>query len=217
MDLHLVRFRSMLSPMAIEARAAAILGDAEADLRKLAAEAASVGDYAAIIKVAAWAKAVSDLVKSSAPEATPKLAARNSAVTANAKPQTAPRRSGPRPAERKQYPRFFRHGDQLIRVAWSKREKKEYQHKAPHSALTALAAALAEAGKEGRVFSTDQVLPIRDPADGSEIPNYQSYVCIAWLKQTGLIDQHGRQGYSVPRLAEFKDAVESIWRTLPKQ
>jgi hypothetical protein len=156
-------------------------------------------------------------VKSSASDTNAKPAA-IPRVTANAeKPKGATRRATPRTEGRKEYPRFFRHGDQLIRVAWSKREKKEYQHKAPHSALKALAATLAEAGKEGRVFSTDQVLPIRDPADGSEVPNYQSYVCIAWLKQTGLIDQHGRQGYSVPRLAEFKDAVESIWRTLPKQ
>lgn len=204
----------MLYFMAIEARAAAILRDAETNLRQLAAEAASAGDYAAIIKVAAWAKAVSDLVKSSAAEANAKLpAVQRDAVAA--KPQSAPRRSTAKAPDR--YPRFYRQGDQLIRVAWSKREKKEYQHKAPHSALTALAAALAEAGKEGRVFSTDQVLPIRGTADGNEIPNYQSYVCIAWLKQTGLIDQHGRQGYSVPRLAEFKDAVESIWRTLPRQ
>jgi len=203
--------------MGIEARAAAILRDAESSLRQLASEAASAGDYAGIIKVAAWAKAVSDLVKSSAPEASAKPSAVPRVAATAAKPKGATRRTTPRTEDRKEYPRFFRHGAQLIRVAWSKREKKEYQHKAPHSALQALATALAEAGKDGRVFSTDQVLPIRDPADGSEIPNYQSYVCIAWLKQTGLIDQHGRQGYSVPRLAEFKDAVESIWRTLPKQ
>lgn len=203
--------------MGIEARAAAILRDAETGLRQLAAEGASAGDYAGIIKVAAWAKAVSDLVKSSAPEASAKPSTVQRVAATAAKPKGVTRRTTPQTEDRKEYPRFFRYGEQLIRVAWSKREKKEYQHKAPHSALQALATALAEAGKDGRVFSTDQVLPIRDPADGSEIPNYQSYVCIAWLKQTGLVDQHGRQGYSVPRLAEFKDAVESIWRTLPKQ
>jgi len=203
--------------MAIESRAATILHDTEAKLRELAAEAASAGDYAGIIKVAAWAKAVSDLVKSSGPEARAKPTTAQRVARTDAKLPGAPRRTTSRTTHRKEYPRFFRRGEQLIRVAWSKRDKKEYQHKAPYSALKALAMALAEAGKEGRVFSTDEVLPIREPADGSEIPNYQSYVCIAWLKQTGLIDQHGRQGYSVPRLAEFKDAVESIWRTLPKQ
>ncbi len=37
------------------------------------------------------------------------------------------------------------------------------------------------------------------------------------LKQMALIDQHGRQGYSIPRLAQFKEAVEAVWQKLPKQ
>ncbi len=199
--------------MAIEARAAAILREAEAGLRKLTTEAASAGDYADIIKVAAWAKAVSDLVKSSTLEPRQRIAP---GTHVGRMPQTS-RRTSTQPAGPKDYPRFFRQGEQLVRVAWSKREKKEYQHRAPYAVVKALAAALAEAGREGRVFSTDQVLPIRDQSDGSEIPNYQAYACIAWLKQTGLLDQHGRQGYSVPRLEKFQNTVESIWRTLPKQ
>ena len=203
--------------MAIEARAVVILQGAEANLRELAAEAASAGDYAAIIKVAAWAKALNDLVSSAAGDKRVKTSAVERGVANTAKPQGTARRSTPRRSERREYPRFFRHGDHLIRVAWSKREKKEYQHKAPYSTLRALALALEDAGKEGRVFSTDQLLPLREPTDGAEIPNYQSYVCIAWLKQMGLIDQHGRQGYSVPRLAALRDSIGTIWRTLPKQ
>jgi hypothetical protein len=114
------------------------------------------------------------------------------------------------------YPKFFRHGEQLLRIAWSKKEKKEYQHKAPKFAITALAAAMTKAGKDGRIFSTDDFLPITD-SDGTEIPAYQAYVGIALLKQTALIDQHGRQGYSIPRMAEFKDEVEAVWTKLPKQ
>lgn len=195
--------------MGVEARAAAIIRETEARLRELAAEAAAAGDYAGIIKVAAWAKVVSDLVKSPTADTNPKPRNQTEGVKSR-------RQASTRTAKRTEYPRFFRQGEQLIRVAWSKREKKEYQHKAPYRALKTLTAALAELGKDGRVFSTDQVLPIRD-SDAGEIPNYQAYVCIAWLKQTGLIDQHGRQGYSVPRLEEFQNAVESIWRTLPKQ
>jgi len=114
------------------------------------------------------------------------------------------------------YPRFFRRGDQLIRVAWSRRVKKEYQHRAPYAALKSLAAALHEKGADGRLLSTDQLLPIHD-SDGTAIPSYQVYVGLALLKQTGLIDQHGRQGYSIPRIAEFKNGIEAMWRTLPAQ
>jgi hypothetical protein len=37
------------------------------------------------------------------------------------------------------------------------------------------------------------------------------------LKQVGLIEQHGRQGYSIPRLPELSGAVEALWRNLPER
>lgn len=199
--------------MTAEARATAILRDAETNLRQLAGEAASAGDYAGIIKVAAWAKAISDLIKSTAPgiDSKPMDGLRKQ----GRKAKTAEPRSPARQTRPKDYPRFCRQGDQLIRIAWSKREKKEYQHKASELVIKALTTALTKAGKGGRIFSTEEVLPIHEPGDGSEIPNYQAYVGIAWLKHTGLIDQHGRQGYSVPRLDDLQRDVESLWQSLP--
>ena len=67
------------------------------------------------------------------------------------------------------------------------------------------------------MFCTDEFLPIHEVSDGSQVPNYQAYVGISLLKQTGLIDQHGRQGYSIPRITEFKNAVEAIWETIPEK
>ncbi len=96
-------------------------------------------------------------------------------------------------------------------------KKKEYRHKVPYSILKLLAAAIGDKGKDGRVFSTDEFLPIHETNDGSQVPNYQAYVGISLLKQTGLIDQHGRQGYSIPRTAEFTNAVEATWQKLPKE
>jgi hypothetical protein len=54
-------------------------------------------------------------------------------------------------------------------------------------------------------------------SEGSDIPAYQTYVCIAFLKVTGLIEQHGRRGYSIARLDDFAGAVESTWRALPTE
>jgi hypothetical protein len=115
------------------------------------------------------------------------------------------------------YPKFFRQGKFLVRLAWSKKEKKEYRHKASYETLKAIVAAMSENGAEGRVFSTEQVLPLHDPADGSKVPDYQAYVVISLLKQTGLIDLHGRQGYSIPRIGQFREAVEIVWEKLPKE
>ena len=64
------------------------------------------------------------------------------------------KRRSSRPKDDSGYPKFFRQGDQLIRVAWSKREKGEYQHKATYSVVQAVALAIAGCGKNGRVFST---------------------------------------------------------------
>ena len=120
------------------------------------------------------------------------------------------------PANHGGYPRFFRQGDRLVRVAWSKREKKEYEHKAPITVLKALTVAMTDTGADGRVFSTDELLPIRDH-DGAEVPAYQAYAGLALLKQVGLIEQHGRQGYSIPRLRELNGAVEALLRNLPER
>lgn len=194
-------------------RATAALQQAEAILRGLVSEAAASGDYTSVVQIAAWARTVADLVKDAPgqPATAPSIPP---APRSRAKDASGPRRTA-RPAA-DEYPKFFRKGDQLVRIAWSKKEKKEYQHKTPYSVLKALTATMSKIGADGRVFSTDQFLPIRD-ADGSEVPSYQAYVGIALMKQMALIDQHGRQGYSIPRLAEFKDAVESVWRKLPTQ
>lgn len=74
---------------------------------------------------------------------------------------------------------------------------------------------MAEKGAEGRVFSTDELFPIQDGTDGAA-PNYQAYVGISLLKQMGLIDQHGRQGYSITRPARLVDALEIVWKKLPE-
>jgi hypothetical protein len=75
--------------------------------------------------------------------------------------------------------------------------------------------AIAGKGLDGRVFSTNDVLPLADD-DGSEIPSYQVYVAIALLKQAGLLDQHGRQGYSIPDPSRFLDAAQAVLQSLPE-
>jgi hypothetical protein len=195
-------------------QAAKLLKDTEGKLRELVSAAASSGDYASVVQMAAWARTISELLKGTASEA--KTPTSSSPTQPNGKraKYALPRGKSSHHMQ-KSYPQFFRQGDQLIRIAWSKREKKEYRHKAPLFVIKALAKAMAEKGTDGRVFSTDQFLPIPETGNG-EVPNYQAYVGISMFKQTGLIDQHGRQGYSIPRLAEFKDAVEAIWKKLPE-
>lgn len=189
-----------------------LLQETEAKLRLLVSEAAASGDYATVVQMASWARTISELLNR-------KLVEKVS-NTPNVQHSTQNGAKGLRQASltkrgQRSYPVFFRQGDHVIRIAWSKSEKKEYQHKTAYAVLKILAKSMAEKGADGRVFATEQFLPIRDSQNG-EVPNYQAYVGIALFKQAGLIDQHGRQGYSIPRLADFKDAVEAIWKKLPE-
>lgn len=180
-------------------KAVKVLAKCEADLRALVASAADSGDYDAVLRITSWAKQIAVMSGStpvSAPEKTP--------LAPGTKKATA------RPV----YPRFVRRGEQLVKIGWSKREKSEYEHKAPWKAALVLAKAAAEAGKDGRIFQINALLPLSDPKDGSEIPDYQVYLVIAWWRSAGLLDQHGRQGYSIPNATQLHQAVESAWANL---
>ena len=60
-----------------------------------------------------------------------------------------------------------------------------------------------------------KVLPLKDAANGSVFPDYQSYLCLAWLRSGGLVIQHGRQGYSLPKGIELDKSIETHWVNLP--
>ena len=212
------RFRYICWVTLIE-RAAAVLCDAETTLRRLLAEAVDRGDYESVVQLASWARSVAAMVKAcpepvtsrSSEPPTSGSAPADRLPVANARASRAGRKIA-----RDEYPRFYRRDERLIRVAWSKRDKKEYEHRAPHAVLKTLIESIASNATGGRIFSTEEILPIHDN-EGNLIPSYQAYVGIALLKQTGLVDQHGRKGYSVPRIADLRNAIEIVWQNLPAE
>lgn len=180
-------------------KALQVLGRCETDLRVLVTAAADNGDYDAVLRITSWAKQIASM-SGSAPMVVPS----EKAVTNRLKKALV------RPI----YPRFLRRGDSLIKIGWSKREKSEYEHKAPRQTALLLARATADIGKDGRIFQIDALLPLINPKDKSEIPNYQVYLIVAWWRSAGLLDQHGRQGYSIPNASQLQQAVESAWTKL---
>lgn len=192
-------------------QAATVLRRAEADLRRLLSQAAASGDYGSVVQVTTWARSISDLLRQAPQEpltSTPHGASANPMQLQRPQHATRPSTST--------YPRFFRQGERLVRVAWSKRERKEYEHKLSVAALKALIASIATRGADGRVFSMDDLLPIRDP-EGIEVPTYQAYAGLALLKHVGLVEQHGRQGYSTTRPTAIGSAVDAVLRNLPER
>ena len=184
-------------------KAVEIFRRCESELRRLLAAAADTGDYDSVLKLTSWAKQLASLTAS----ASGNTIAQKASITIGT---TNSKRS----PKRMEYPRFGRRGDSLVKVGWSKREKKEYEHKALKRAVDVLISTLIRAGANGRIFKADDILPLADTDDGTEIPAYQVYLILAWLRNLGLIDQHGRQGYSITKPKELSGVVESAWQAL---
>ena len=114
-----IRFRFRYNAcMGNEERAAEILRQAETSLRELVSAAVADGDYASVLRVAAWAKALSDLIKDIP-------ATRQATRQPVVPPQTSTPGNQKQATPKPTYPRFLRQGDHLVRIAWSKKEKAE--------------------------------------------------------------------------------------------
>ena len=109
------------------------------------------------------------------------------------------------------YPKFFRDGQTLVKVGWSKSEGAEYEHKCPKRAVDVLVGECARVGGPGKRFVMDTLLPLSDPDSKAEIPGYQAYVALAFLRHASLIDQHGRSGYSIPKPKSLLADTASAW------
>ena len=103
----------------------------------------------------------------------------------------------------------------MVKIGWSPSEKAEYEHKCPKKVLSLLGSALAKAGASGKRVAMNRVIPLLDPADSKRIPDYQVYLCLAWLRELGFVIQHGRQGYSLASKAPIGPAIETSWADLP--
>lgn len=215
------------------------LREAERKLQALIARAAAEAEYEAVPQLAEWARQLKQLLGDRTEdrpppavepvEEAPQDHAGNGAEVRRGRERRAPpsqrprsrttSTSRPRKAKRKNkradYPKFLREGDALVKIGWSKREAKPYEHKAPRTVLQALVQALARAGSGGARFTMEGLLPLRSGAGEGEIPDYQTYLTLAWLRAAGLIVQHGRQGYSLPTGTDLASAADARWNELP--
>jgi hypothetical protein len=199
--------------------AVAALKRCEEELRRLAADAAAEGDYDTLARLGNTARTISEIGREWQSTPLPEGdGASDSAPIAREAP--TPNLSGAartrlgRGASGHGYPRFMRRGDELVKIGWSKSDRKEYQHRAPRSLLVALRQALLDAGKRRKLFTMDA---LERQLSSSGAPGYQAYVWLAWLRSAGLVKQHGRQGYSVVKPATLEKDVEQAFAEIPVQ
>lgn len=156
----------------------------------------------------------------------PETRQRPSRPTGHRKDARQSAQSTRRKVRKGEYPKFFREGDYLVKVGWSKKAREEYQHKAPRRVIDALAAAIARAteskqsARSGRLFTTEDLFtqdrPLKDPTTGEDIPGYQAYVALAWMKMAGVVKQVGRRGYAERNGAHILDAAVTAWQAIEK-
>jgi len=115
------------------------------------------------------------------------------------------------------YPRYMRDGDRLVKVAWSKRERRPYEHRARREVVQLLVDKIRTRYKhvgEERVFEAAHVMPLK-MANGEEYPSYQSYLALGWLRHIGAVTKKGREGYILKRGAATPEQLEALWNALP--
>jgi hypothetical protein len=213
-------------------QAIAIVQRAEDELRNLLLRVAGEGEYDQVAMLADWAQQLRQ-IREHAGSATTidgalELCTLRSGTNQKSQPFTnsAPRNETPKPrnpgkavtsrAKKADYPRFRRDRDELVKIGWSKKERAEYRHKAPKAVVMSVSEVLQRRGAGGERFTFEELLPFRDRETNAELPSYQSYLTLAWLRKENLIVQHGRQGYSLPPNIDLMDALEERWKLLPK-
>jgi len=115
---------------------------------------------------------------------------------------------------RKEFPKFERDGDRLVKIGWSKKDRRTYEHRAPKSVVIAVIDQIAAGVKPGRVFTMEQLMPFRD-ADGQDIPAYQPYLVLKWLQHVGAVKKKGKDGYVAQGGALEGSSIGSAFEILP--
>jgi hypothetical protein len=202
------------------AKGLTIINQAEESLRQLLKTSIELARYEELAVLARWAEQLAD-IPNGRKEVSSTIGTVQS-VGPSGKRRTNPpptsvagRKQGVGSKRKRKYPVFERAGENLVKIGWSKATKEEYQHRSPKNVAMALLEKMRRLSHELELLTMDEVLPIRLGDDDRDVPPYQSYLCLAWLRSIGAVKQHGRQGYSVVVKDDAATMMDSAWAALP--
>lgn len=163
----------------IIAEADRVVRAAEAALCKLMQTGVREGQYDRVAVLARWAEQLSQITANGAVAVQTETATTNrgAAPSGTARPTSSRKKTRRRKSK---YPIFRRSGDNLVKIAWSKTSKAEYQHRASKNVICALIEKMSLPATGDALITMDNVPPLV-VADQPEVPAYQSYTCLAWL------------------------------------
>ena len=191
-----------------------VLVEAEGSLRQLIEQGLREQRYGDVAEVAALAEGLSRLLQS---HSVPDGMRPETAMVSSAPPAGQPTGRSRGKVGKGDYPRFEREGDKLIKIGWSKKNKSAYEHRAPREAVISFARHLAGSVSEGKRFAVEALMPVADVSNGGEIPAYQVYLTLAWLRSNGVVQKKGRDGYVLRRGALADGALDVLWTSLPER
>lgn len=195
-----------------------VLTEAEASLRKLMEQALKRQRYSEVQELASWAHAISRIGEIGATNdvvAPTKPMEQRDAELKERKPEK-PGLSQTGNSE-SQYPRFEKENDKLVKVGWSKKNRQAYEHRAPIQAVQNVVRELVHKVPAGQLFAVDAFMPVMDSSNGGEIPAYQVYMTLAWLRELGVVAKKGRDGYMLQKGAMITSDFNRLWSQLKER
>lgn len=221
--------------MSTKEKAVRLIRQLEAKLQGLLGEAANAADYDGVQLVTSLARSAAELAAKVEQGEAPVAESQPSRgqgtgdcpvspdVRTAAEPRPRPtktKRSSQKKRTRRsrrganrEYPKFFWRGGHLVKVAHSKKTG-HYSHRAPEKALWSVVRAVVGLGAGGKLFTAEAMMET-EGADGSEVPTYQAYLVLGWLKHEALIEPEGRQGYRVTTEGPLEGAARKKLAALP--
>jgi hypothetical protein len=185
-------------------------------LRAAISVAASEADPEQLNRVVGWLREIQRILHEASSNDSSPLVSNSVLGQESAQERVIPSGKSQSGARREKYPLFFKDSDSnLVKVGWSKKSRDEYEHKAPRSAISTVAKAIAEAAKNRKRIVMEKLIPFHDPVSGVTLPDYQAYIVLAWLRSTALVIQHGRQGYTVANGLLNDGVIERLWDSIP--
>jgi hypothetical protein len=192
------------------------ISGAEARLRQLMEAALAKQQYTDVARLAPLAEGLLNVLRVARngnlpaliPDADPAVdpaSESSGAVGAVASISSRPSESG--------YPRFERQGDRLVKIAWSKKDRREYEHRATADIIFRIAELFECDRASGTPFMMDGLMPFKTRT-GADVPSYQAYLALAWFRSLGAIEPRGKDGYAVV-VDNLRNRIESAWESLP--
>lgn len=201
----------------------AILDSAEAELREIVKDALGRGDYSDVAAVTTLAKAVAELRRSVSGSPTSSYGESFFVSNATTRSGSANEASSPgeeltrnssvrsKDLEKSGYPRFERHAKKLVKLGWSSKDRRVYEHRTPFAAVEEICRHFAERAGSKKLLKIEKLLPMKTD-EGEEIPSYQVYLVLKWLQQHGVVERQGKDGYVV---AQSDFDLKSLWDKTP--